>query len=118
MDRMFIRDLDVQCIIGTRPEERATKQRVIINVELACDLQKAAQSDRLEDTVNYSALCRKLVEMSGQSRFFLVEKLAGEVARVCLEERMVSSVSVTVDKPGALDRARSAAVTVSRSREV
>ena len=38
------------------PEERVTRQEVIVNLELDCDLAPAAQSDRLEDTINFRAL--------------------------------------------------------------
>ena len=47
MDRIFIRDLALRCIIGIYPEERREKQDVVINVEMHCDLGKAGASDDL-----------------------------------------------------------------------
>lgn len=117
MDTMQIKDLAVQCIIGTRPEERAARQAVVMNVALECDLLPAGKSDRLEDTVNYSALSRRIAAMAEQSSFQLIERLAHEVARICLEDPKVSAVTVTVDKPKALDKARSAAVSIRRIRQ-
>ena len=117
LDTMQIRDLVVQCIIGTRPEERLAKQAVVINVTLECDLRPAGQSDKLDDTVNYSAICKQLITMAEQSSFQLIERLAQEVARVCLEDPQVSAVAVTVDKPHALTNARSAAVSIHRKRQ-
>jgi len=116
MDTMYIRDLAVCCIIGTRPAERKTRQGLVINVELKCNLLPAGKSDKLEDTVNYSDLRKRIVAMSEQSKFHLIEKFAQEVAAICLEDRKVHAVTVTVDKPAALDEARSAAVSIHRTR--
>lgn len=115
MDTMYIRDLVVKCIIGTRPKERISKQPVIVNIELECNLAKACRSDRLEDTVNYSDLRRNIVRMMSASKFYLIEKLAGEIARICLEDKLVKAVTVTVDKPRALENAKSAAVRIRRT---
>ncbi len=50
------------------------------------------------------------------SSFFLVEKLAEEIARICLEPALVERVTVAVDKPHALRYARSVSVTITRER--
>jgi len=116
MDRMYIRDIRVRCIIGTKPEERVNRQDLLLNIELVCDLRPAGRSDRLEDTVNYSHLADTLVQTAEKSSFFLVERLAEEAARICLMSPGVQEVNVTIDKPKALDRARSAAVCIHRTR--
>ena len=51
MDRIYIRDLALRCIIGLYPEERKTKQDVIINIVLETDLRAAGKSDSLTDTL-------------------------------------------------------------------
>jgi dihydroneopterin aldolase/D-erythro-7,8-dihydroneopterin triphosphate epimerase len=112
---MYIRDLAVDCTIGTRADERLSTQPIVVNIELECDLRKAGKSDRLEDTVNYSGLRRNIVVMMKASKFYLIEKLADEIARICLRDRSVTAVTVTVDKPEALDDARSAAVRIRRT---
>lgn len=116
MDRITIRDLSVWCIIGTRPHEREEKQPVQIQVVLECDLRAAGESDRIEDTVNYKDLKNRIVERVEASEYFLIEKLAAVVAGLCLEDRRVAAAEVTVDKPGALTRARSVAVHIRRER--
>jgi FolB domain-containing protein len=114
MDKILIRDLAVDCIIGTNPDERIKKQGVLLNIELDCDLGPAGASDSLADTVNYSDLCRDLVTMTEASSFMLIERLADAAARMCLDADGVAAVRVTVDKPGALDAARSVAVSIGR----
>lgn len=116
LDKIYIRDLQLRCIVGIYPEERTHQQDVIINILLRCDLSKACQSDRIEDTVDYKSVKKRIVAMVEASEFFLIERLAEEIARICLEPPAVALAQVTVDKPGALRFARSVAVEIARTR--
>ncbi len=116
-DRIYIRDLHLRCIIGINPEERREKQDVVINVILECDLSKAHQADRIEDTVNYKSIKKKILNMVEASEYQLIETLAERVAAICLEDPNVRQAVVTVDKPGALRFARSVAVEITRVRQ-
>ncbi len=116
MDKIHIRDLETQCIVGTKPEERATKQRVLISIALEMDMSFAARSDHIEDTINYAALKDRIVSMVEHSDCYLVERLAARIAELCLAERKARTVTVTVDKPDALTGARSVGVEIVRSR--
>lgn len=116
MDRIYIRDLALRCMIGVFPEERREKQDVVINVVLECDHRAAAQSDRLEDAVDYKALKKKIVALVETSSFQLIEALADRLAVLCLENSRVQRATVTVDKPGALRFARSVGVEITRGR--
>ncbi|MBN1292683.1 MAG: dihydroneopterin aldolase [Candidatus Latescibacteria bacterium] len=115
-DKIFIRDLLVRCIIGVNDEERHQKQDVIINITMYADLRNACRSDRIEDTVNYKTVKKRVLAMVEQSSFLLIEKLAGEIAEICLKEPRVQKVKVSVDKPSALRFSRSAAIEIKRSR--
>ena len=116
MGRIFIRDLALRCIVGIYPEERREKQDIVINVTLEADLAPAAASDRIEDAVDYKALKKEIIALVEQSQFFLIEKLADEIAKVCLANPKVQRATITVDKPNALRFARSVAVEITRSR--
>ncbi len=76
VDRILIRDLLARCIIGVREEERRHTQDVVINVALSVDLRPAGKSDRLEDSVDYSTLKKKILAHVEQSAYQLVEALA------------------------------------------
>jgi len=115
-DKIHIRDLGVQCIIGTNPEERVQSQKVVIDLTLECDLSAACASDCLEDTLNYKSLKKAVVEFVEGSEFFLIERLADRVADLCLQQERCTGVTVCVDKPGALTRAKSVAVEIRRAR--
>ena len=116
LDRIYIRDLRLRCIVGIYPEERTNKQDVLINVVLWCDLKRAGETDQIEDTVNYKFVKKRIASLVEKSEFLLIERMANAIAALCLEERGVEQVQVTVDKPGALRFARSVAVEITRSR--
>lgn len=116
MDKIFIRNLRLQTIIGVYPEERTRKQDVIINLTICCDHSRAALSDDLNDALDYKTLTDKVCEAVEASSFMLIEKLAGHVAGICLEHHSVEKVEVIIDKPGALRHADSVAVGIERRR--
>jgi dihydroneopterin aldolase/D-erythro-7,8-dihydroneopterin triphosphate epimerase len=117
MNRIYIRELALRCIIGVFPEEREKRQDVTINVVMDCDFSRAAETDRLEDTVDYKTIKLAIVSMVESSEFNLIETLADRVADICLADDKVKTVTVTVDKPGALRFARSVAVEVKKAKD-
>lgn len=117
LDRIRIKDLLLRCIVGINPDERANKQDVVIDLTLFADLANACRSDDIDDTVNYKTIKNRVIELVESSSFFLVEKLAEEIAQACLASPRVQAVAVAVDKPGALRFARSVGVEIFRSRQ-
>ena len=117
LDRIHIRDLLVRCILGIYKEERRDKQDVIINLTLHADLNVACASDRIEDTVNYKDIKKKVLAMVQDSQYYLVERLAEHVAELALDAPLIERVDVTVEKPGALRFARSVAIEITRTKE-
>ncbi len=116
MDRIRIFDLLVRCILGINDSERREKQDVLINLTIYTDLRKAGKSDRIEDTVDYRALKKRVLAMVESSQFCLEEALADAVAELCLATPGVEQVEVRVEKPNALRFARSVAVEITRRR--
>ena len=116
MDRILIRDLMLRCVLGLSSEERRQKQDVLINLILWTDFGRAVASDNIEDAVDYRAIKRRIIGLVEGSHYHLAETLADHIARVCLEERGVQQVQVTLEKPTALRFARSVGVEITRSR--
>ena len=116
-DRIIVRDLLVRAILGINPDERIHRQDVLVNVALDVDTRPAAASDAIGDAVNYAALTHEIIALAEGTRYYLIEKLVGEIAWLCLDDRRVRRVTVTVDKPTALRFARSVGVEVTRTQE-
>ncbi len=115
-DRIMIRDLLLRCVIGIFDEERKNKQDVLVNLTLEADLGAACRSDRIEDTIDYKALTKKIIAATESSSFFLVERLAQEIADICLTHSGVTRTTVAVEKPGALRFSRSVGVEIVREK--
>ncbi|WP_417397401.1 dihydroneopterin aldolase [Gimesia chilikensis] len=116
-DQIHIADLLLRTIIGINEEEREKKQDVLINIRMGVDLKAAGHSDQIEDAVNYRTITKEIIDLVENSQFQLVEAMAHEVARICLEDARVEYAEVRIEKPGALRFARSVGVSVVRRRE-
>lgn len=114
LEKIFIRDLHLRCIIGINDEERRKKQDVVIQIVLYADVKEACRSDRIEDTADYKAIKNRIVGLVEGSSFFLLEALADAIAAMCIEDPLVRRAVVTVDKPGALRFASSVGIEVDR----
>jgi dihydroneopterin aldolase/D-erythro-7,8-dihydroneopterin triphosphate epimerase len=116
MDKIYIRELVLGCIIGCFPEEREAKQDITINLCLETDLRKAGNSDDLNDTVDYKAIKQSIIKMVEASEYALIESIAERTAEICLADKKVQRVTVTIDKLGCLRFAKSAAVEITREQ--
>tara|TARA_B100000029_G_scaffold289895_2_gene283558 strand:- start:1277 stop:1657 length:381 start_codon:yes stop_codon:yes gene_type:complete len=117
-DLIEIHDLMVRAIVGINDDERVNRQDVVINLSLAVCTRESGQSDNIDDTVNYRSLAKQVIELVESSEYFLVEKLASEIAwlslRFCDD---IERVKISVEKPGAVRFARSVGVTIERTRD-
>ncbi|MDB6082577.1 MAG: dihydroneopterin aldolase family protein [Gammaproteobacteria bacterium] len=116
MDKIFIRALKTEAIIGIFDWERQVKQTVIIDIELSADIRKAALTDSIEDTVNYKRMAKRVLTFVEASQFHLVETLAEHIAMLVLEEFGVAWVSIALSKPGAIRSSRDVGVSLERDR--
>jgi dihydroneopterin aldolase len=114
MDKIFLSALTVECIVGIGEWERRVKQTVIIDLELATDIRRAAASDHIDDTIDYKKVAKRLLAFVGESQFNLVETLAEQIARVVVTEFGVSWVKVRLNKQGAIRGARDVGIEIER----
>ena len=116
MDQVIIKNLLARGVIGVNDWERKRHQNIVINLTLLTDTRRAAQSDNLDDCVNYSTMSKKVLAHAETANRETVEALANDLAILCLEEPRVTKVMVRVEKPGAVRFAESVGVEVERSR--
>lgn len=117
MDIVFIRDLQIETVIGIYDWERKIRQTVSLDLEMAADIRKAAKSDAIEDTLSYKDVAKRLIEFVEQSDYELVEALAEEICRIVREEFDVPWVRLVLNKPGAVRGAQSVGVIVERGEK-
>jgi 7,8-dihydroneopterin aldolase/epimerase/oxygenase len=115
-DRIFLRGLQVECIIGFIEWERRIKQTVVIDLELPVDCARAAQTDEVASTVDYKKVAKRVIAFVEASDFKLVESLAHKIAMTVLEEFDLAWVKLSVNKPGAIRGSRDVGVAIQRTR--
>ena len=73
-------------LIGIYEWERETKQTVVLDIEMAFDIQKAAETDDIQYTLDYKTVSKRIISFVEASQFFLVEKLISEIAGIIRNE--------------------------------
>lgn len=112
-NRIILEGLTLELIIGVFDWERVNKQRVDIDITLDADMQ-GGSTDDIRDTVDYKSLAKEIRAMLEPSQFMLIEKMAEEIASICLKREGVRFATVRVSKPGAVRGSRNVSVEVTR----
>jgi 7,8-dihydroneopterin aldolase/epimerase/oxygenase len=117
MDIIFLGGLQIETIIGIYDWERETRQTVILDIEMAFDIQKAAETDDIEYTLDYKAVSKRIIAFVETSSFFLVEKLTVEIANIIRNEFDVPWVKITLNKKGAIRGASDVGIVIERGEK-
>ena len=117
MDRVFIRELRVDTVIGVYDWERLIRQTVVLDLEMATDNRRAAASDQVEDALDYASVSERLIAFIEDSEFQLIETLAEQAAELVLKEFSVPWLRLRLSKPGAVSAARDVGVLIERGTE-
>lgn len=114
MDIIYLRDLKIETVIGVFDWERRIRQTIILDLDMATDIRKAAASDNLNDTLNYKAVAKRLIDFVGNSEFELVETLAERITEIIRNEFNVPWVRLRLNKKGAVRGADDVGVIIER----
>lgn len=117
MDIVYIRELKIQTVIGILDWERAIKQSVVLDLEMASDIRKAAASEKIEDALDYSAVADRITRFVEGSEFLLVETMAEKIAVIVLEEFNVPWLRLRLSKPAAVRAARDVGLVIERGEK-
>ena len=114
MDRVFIDRLDIATVIGIHDFEQQGPQPLLLSVEVAFDNHRPAASERIEDTLDYSAIAARLRAHAQGQHWRLIETLAESCAEILRDEFAVRWLSLRIDKPQAVPEAASVGVIIER----
>ena len=118
MDKVFIRDLTVECVIGCLTWERQIEQPLVLALEVYLDLQTAAERDELQHTVNYAEICTCAAQTLRQVKAQLLEHAAYHVIVALFEQfSMVQRITITLTKPAIIANAQAVGIVLDRSRD-
>ncbi|MEI6290423.1 MAG: dihydroneopterin aldolase [Chloroflexota bacterium] len=116
MDKIIIKDLKVQGIIGIYDHERITPQEMLINIILSTDIREAAKHDDITLCVDYEKISLKVKALAEQAGRLTVEALAEDIASLCLETPGVQKVNIRVEKTTAITFTASVGVEIEREK--
>ncbi len=117
MDIIFLGGLEATTIIGIFDWERETKQTLVFDIEMAFDIKKASETDDIQYTLDYKTVSERIVSFVEQSEFYLVEKLIEETANILLTEFDTPWVKITLNKRGAISRAKDVGIVIERGEK-
>ena len=116
-DIIFLHDMKVDTVIGIWDWESKIRQTVVIDLDMAADIRKAAASDSIEDTLNYKSVAKRVRKYVEETRFNLVETLAERVGEIVTQEFGVPWVRVKVNKAGAIRGAKDVGIIIERGEK-
>lgn len=114
MDIVYIRELEIQTVIGIYDWEREIRQTVSLDLDMATDIRAAAASEDIKNTLDYKAVSKRLIGFIEEAEFLLIETMAERVAEIVLDEFPVCWLRLRLGKPGAVTGARDVGVIIER----
>ena len=100
-DRIELRGLKVRGHHGVFDHERRDGQDFVVDVVVWMDLDPAAATDDLTQTLHYGELAELAAGIVAGEPYDLIEKVAGTIADAVLRDERLDAVEVTVHKPSA-----------------
>lgn len=116
MDIVFIKQLQVDTVIGVYDWEKTITQRLVLDLEMTTDITSAAATDDISQTLDYAIIAKRIDTLVTAQPLELIETVAERVAAMLLAEFATTRVKVTVSKPGALPQAENVGVSIVRSK--
>lgn len=118
MDIVYIKELQIETIIGIYDWERERKQIVSLDLDMGTDIRPAAATEDISKALDYKAVSKRLIAFIEASEFLLIETMAERIAEIVLSEFSVAWLRLRVGKPGAVTGARDVGVIIERGQAI
>lgn len=117
MDRVLIRELKVETVIGIYEWEKQIHQTLLIDLDMDYDIREAASTDDYQFALCYETVSNRLIALITEKPIDLIETVAEKVAKCVMDEFNVLRVRVKVMKPGAVPSASAVGVEIVRGHD-
>jgi dihydroneopterin aldolase len=97
-DEIHIEQLEVSTRIGVPEEERATQQRLTVNISFWPYHQTRDLADKIAQTVNYSAVAEETKSFVRDQSVNLIETLADRLATHLLKTFPIQKITIELRK--------------------
>jgi 7,8-dihydroneopterin aldolase/epimerase/oxygenase len=116
MDKVLIRQLSIETVIGIYEWEKQIHQTLVVDLDMAWDNRAAAEADDYQYALCYETVSKRLTGLITEKPIELIETVAEMIAQCLQAEFNVPWVKVVVMKPGAIPHAASVGVEIERGR--
>ena len=116
LDIVFIRGLRIETTIGIHAWEKHIRRPVVLDLELASDIARAAATDHIADALDYEAVTQRLIREVANNHAELVETLAERCAAILRDEFGIPWLRLSLNKPGAVGEGVDVGVVIERGR--
>ena len=113
---VFVRDLEIEALLGIYPEEKTKPQRIVVNIDLSVKEGDHPTSDDIKNVVSYEIVVKKVERIIAEGHVNLIETLAELIAIACLKDARVMAARVRIEKPDVIKNAKSVGIEIERAR--
>ena len=113
-DKILIRQLKIDTVIGIHEWEKAKTQPILLDLDLSFDCKRAAQTDHIDDALDYFAVCKEVTEFVASNHYELIETLAEQVAQLILSRFPCKKIKLSLYKPEAIDNTETVGLRIVR----
>src|SRR5439155_21724335 len=113
---VFVRDLEIEALLGIYPEEKTKPQRIVVNIDLSVQEGDHPTSDDIKNVVSYEIVVKKVERIIAEGHVNLIETLAELIAIACLKDARVMAARVSIEKPDVIKNAKSVGIEIERAR--
>ncbi len=114
LDKIFIKDLIIEMSVGIYEHEKASKQRVIINIILDVESNAGKSLASIDDVVSYENIVNQIKDATTEKHYDLLEELAEKIAETCKNEDKVHKATISLEKPDIIYNTRSVGIEIIR----
>lgn len=112
-----IEDLQVECIIGILPQERAVPQMISVDIYVSPELSFSSMIDHIDHALDYRQLAEIVEITSVEGQFYLLEALAAEILKRVFLQFKVRWASIRIVKHKVIPKTARAVVELKRFAE-
>lgn len=116
MDKVIIRGLQAQTIIGIHDFEQRAERPLVLDLAMGVDIRPAAASDKIRDAVSYHEVSDSVMAFVKRERVQLLETLAERLARHLFAQFPIDTLELRIIKPGAVPAVDAVGVEIERQR--
>lgn len=112
--KIFIRDMDLEALIGIYDHEKETPQPLRINIELGVREGRASLTGDIDDTVDYEKVVNGVREIATAGHIGLLETLAEKIADFCMTTPLVMTATIRLEKLAAVPGTAGVGIEITR----